>query len=143
MMIRIMICDDQAIARHGLQMILASAPDLEVIGQASDGQEAIELIPELKPDLVLMDLKMPVMNGIEATAKIRACCPDTKILVLTTFDDDQWLFDALRAGAGDGAGGPGGGGAPVAGRRRPRGGVRVAPPAAKDPRGAGRGGGML
>ena len=98
-MIRVLICDDQAIARHGLQMILASAPDLEVVGQAQDGQEAVELTAQLTPDVVLMDLKMPRMNGVQATRRIRSSDPDVQVLVLTTYDADEWVFDAIRAGA--------------------------------------------
>ena len=98
-MIRVLICDDQAIARHGLQMILSSASDLEVIGQAADGQEAVDLIPTLMPDVVLMDLKMPRMNGVQATRWIRRHHPDIQVLVLTTYDADEWVFDAVRAGA--------------------------------------------
>ena len=99
-MIRVLICDDQAIARHGLQMILASAPDLEVVGQAQDGQEAVELTAQLTPDVVLMDLKMPRMNGVQATRRIRSSDPNVQVLVLTTYDADEWVFDAIRAGAG-------------------------------------------
>ncbi|MCB9159349.1 MAG: response regulator transcription factor [Caldilineaceae bacterium] len=98
-MIRVLICDDQAIARHGLQMILASAPDLKVVGQAQDGQEAVELTAQLAPDVVLMDLKMPRLNGVQATRRIRSQSPDTQVLVLTTYDADEWVFDAIRAGA--------------------------------------------
>ena len=98
-MIRVLICDDQAIARHGLQMILASAPDLEVVGQAQDGQEAVELTAQLAPDVVLMDLKMPRLNGVQATRRIRSQFPDVQVLVLTTYDADEWVFDAIRAGA--------------------------------------------
>ena len=98
-MIRVLICDDQAIARHGLQMILASAPDLKVVGQAQDGQEAVELTAQLAPDVVLMDLKMPRLNGVQATRRIRSQSPDTQVLVLTTYDADEWVFNAIRAGA--------------------------------------------
>ena len=98
-MIRVLICDDQAIARHGLQMILASAPDLKVVGQAQDGQEAVELTAQLAPDVVLMDLKMPRLNGVQATRRIRSQFPDVQVLVLTTYDADEWVFDAIRAGA--------------------------------------------
>ncbi len=98
-MIRVLICDDQAIARHGLQMILSTAPDLQIIGQAQDGQEALDLVAQQQPDLVLMDLKMPKMNGVQATRLIRQRFPAVQVLVLTTYDADEWVFDAVRAGA--------------------------------------------
>jgi NarL family two-component system response regulator LiaR len=96
---KVIICDDQAIVREGLELLLKLEKDMEVVGLAQDGAEALDLVAETRPDLVLMDLKMPGMNGVEATRKIRALHPDTKILVLTTFDDDEWVFDAIRAGA--------------------------------------------
>lgn len=96
---RILICDDQAIVRDGLEMLLKLEKDMQIAGKAEDGAHAVELTAQCKPDVVLMDLKMPVMNGVEATREIRARFPDTKILVLTTYDDDEWLMDALRAGA--------------------------------------------
>lgn len=96
---KIVICDDQAVVRDGLALLLKLERDFEVVGAASDGAEALELVARHQPDLVLMDLKMPGMNGIEATRQIRARYPDVKVLVLTTYDDDEWLFDALRAGA--------------------------------------------
>jgi DNA-binding NarL/FixJ family response regulator len=98
-MIRVIICDDQAIIRDGLEMLLKLENDIEVLGQAQDGAEAFALVEKLRPDLVLMDLKMPGLNGIEATRQIRAAYPQVKVLVLTTYDDDEWLFDAIRAGA--------------------------------------------
>jgi two-component system, NarL family, response regulator LiaR len=98
-MIRVLICDDQAIARHGLQMILSTAPDLQVVGQAEDGQAALELIAQIQPDLVLMDLKMPKLNGVQATRIIKQRFPAVHVLVLTTYDADEWVFDAVRAGA--------------------------------------------
>ena len=98
-MIRVLICDDQALARHGLQMILSTAPDLQIIGQAQDGQEAVDLVAQHHPDLVLMDLKMPRMNGVQATRLIRQRFPAVQVLVLTTYDADEWVFDAVRAGA--------------------------------------------
>lgn len=98
-MIRVLICDDQAIARHGLQMILSTAPDIQIIGQAQDGQEALDLIAQHQPDLVLMDLKMPKLNGVQATRLIRQRFPAVQVLVLTTYDADEWVFDAVRAGA--------------------------------------------
>jgi len=97
---RILLCDDQAVVRDGLEMLLKLERDFEVVATASDGAEAVELTAKHSPDLVLMDLKMPGMNGIEATRQIRAHHPEVKVLVLTTYDDDQWVFDAIRAGAG-------------------------------------------
>lgn len=98
-MIRVLICDDQEVVREGLQVILNSAPDLEVVGLARDGAEALELLPQTSPDLVLMDLKMPGMNGIQATREIRNHYPQVRVLVLTTYDADEWVFDAIRSGA--------------------------------------------
>lgn len=96
---KIIICDDQAVIRDGLEMLLTLEKDFEVIGTAQDGAEAVELVSKNQPDLVLMDLKMPGMNGIEATRQIRTNFPEVKVLVLTTYDDDEWVFDAIRAGA--------------------------------------------
>lgn len=98
-MIRILICDDQAIARQGLQVLLETAPDISVVGTAQDGKEATEQVQRHLPDLVLMDLKMPRMNGVQATRWIREHHPDVKVLVLTTYDTDDWVFDSLRNGA--------------------------------------------
>ncbi|RIK29207.1 MAG: DNA-binding response regulator [Anaerolineae bacterium] len=96
---KILLCDDQAVIRDGLEMLLTLEKDMQVIGSASDGAEALELAAQKRPDLILMDLKMPGVNGIEATRQLRAKFPEIKILVLTTYDDDEWLFDAIRAGA--------------------------------------------
>ena len=96
---KIIICDDQAVVRDGLELLLSLEKDFQVVGCAQDGAEAVELTARHQPDLVLMDLKMPGMNGIEATRQIRARFPHVKVLVLTTYDDDEWLFDAIRAGA--------------------------------------------
>ena len=96
---KIVICDDQAIMRDGLEMLLNLEKDIQVVGLAQDGAEAVEQVAQHQPDLVLMDLKMPGMNGIEATRQIRARYPAVKVLVLTTYDDDEWVFDAIRAGA--------------------------------------------
>jgi DNA-binding NarL/FixJ family response regulator len=96
---KILLCDDQAVIRDGLEMLLTLEKDFQVVGSAQDGQEALELVGKKSPDLVLMDLKMPGMNGIEATREIRKKYPDIKILVLTTYDEDEWVFDAIRAGA--------------------------------------------
>jgi DNA-binding NarL/FixJ family response regulator len=98
-MIKILICDDQEIVCEGLQRILEAEPDFLVVGIAHDGQEALEAAEKLLPDLVLMDLKMPVMNGIQATRKLRERFPQVQVLVLTTYADDEWLFDAIRSGA--------------------------------------------
>lgn len=98
-MIKVIVCDDQAIIRDGLEMLLKLEKDIEVVGQAQDGAEAVEMVKKAQPDLVLMDLKMPGLNGIEATRQIRATYPQVRVLVLTTYDDDEWVFDAIRAGA--------------------------------------------
>jgi DNA-binding NarL/FixJ family response regulator len=96
---KILLCDDQAVIRDGLEMLLTLEKDFQVVGTAQDGAEAVELAAQKMPDLILMDLKMPGTNGIEATRQIRARFPEMKILVLTTYDDDEWVFDAIRAGA--------------------------------------------
>jgi DNA-binding NarL/FixJ family response regulator len=80
-------------------MLLKLEPDIQVVGTAEDGAAALELVAGTRPDLVLMDLKMPVMNGVEATRQIKKAYPEVKVLVLTTYDDDEWVFDAIRAGA--------------------------------------------
>ena len=95
----VLICDDQALIRDSLELLLKLEQDITVVGQAQDGAEAVELTAQHQPDLVLMDLKMPGMNGIEATRQIHARWPQIKVLVLTTYDDDVWVFDAIRAGA--------------------------------------------
>jgi DNA-binding NarL/FixJ family response regulator len=97
--IRILLCDDQDIVTEGMGVILRSIRDFQVVGVAHDGAQAIELCQQLQPDLVLMDLRMPIMNGIQATRKLRQQFPQVKVLVLTTYDDDEWVFDAIRAGA--------------------------------------------
>jgi DNA-binding NarL/FixJ family response regulator len=98
-MIRVLLCDDQALVREGLRAILGTAPQLEVVGVAADGASAVELARKLQPDLVLMDLNMPGMTGIQATRLIREELPHVKVLALTTYDADEWVFDAIRAGA--------------------------------------------
>jgi DNA-binding NarL/FixJ family response regulator len=97
-MIRVLIADDQALVRDGFSMILSAQPDLQVVGEAADGQEAILAARELRPDVVMMDIRMPNVDGIQATATI---CRETpaKVLVLTTFDLDEYVYEALRAGA--------------------------------------------
>ncbi len=98
-MIKVLICDDQVVVCEGLRAILSTAPGIQVVGIGNDGEEALKLVEALHPDLVLMDLKMPIMNGIEATRFIRQRFPDVKVLVLTTYDFDEWVFDAIRSGA--------------------------------------------
>jgi DNA-binding NarL/FixJ family response regulator len=98
-MIRVIICDDQEVVCQGLKAILGTADNLEVIGVSNNGLEALELIEKNGADVVLMDLKMPVMNGIHATREIKEKYPHVKVLVLTTYDADAWLFDAIRNGA--------------------------------------------
>jgi len=97
--IRIVIADDQMLFREGLRTLLSTRPDLEIVGEAADGEEAVALVETLRPAVVLMDLRMPRLDGIQATARIRERWPSVAILVLTTFDDDANLFGALRAGA--------------------------------------------
>ena len=99
---RILIVDDHVVFRHGVISILTSAkaqPELEVVGEAADGGEAMERVRELAPDLVLMDIHMPRVNGIEATRQIKAVFPQTKVIMLTVSDDDQDLFAAIKSGA--------------------------------------------
>jgi two-component system, NarL family, response regulator LiaR len=99
-MIRVVICDNQDIVREGLQLILETDPSIQVVGLARDGAEAVEKVEQLKPHLVLMDLKMPVMNGIQATQIIKdRYGAAVYVLVLTTYDGDEWVFDAIRSGA--------------------------------------------
>ncbi len=97
--IRIVIAEDQASVRRGAMMLLSMEPDMEVVGQARNGVEAVELALLLHPDVVLMDLHMPVKGGVAATREITKARPDTQILVLTTLDDDETVFEAVRAGA--------------------------------------------
>jgi DNA-binding NarL/FixJ family response regulator len=99
--VRVLIADDQQLIRAGFRMILAAEPDIEVVGEASTGAEAVALTRELRPDVVLMDIRMPELDGIEATRRILAQTPaaQTSVLILTTFDLDEYVYDALRAGA--------------------------------------------
>jgi DNA-binding NarL/FixJ family response regulator len=97
--IRVLICDDQHVVCEGLRAILGTAPQIEVVGLAHDGAEAVELATARHPDVVLMDLKMPLVDGVQATREIRTRCPGVRVLVLTTYDFDEWVFDAIRAGA--------------------------------------------
>lgn len=98
-MIKIIIADDQEIVCEGLKKILQSDPEIKVIGIANNGQQALDLVHHQTPDLVLMDLQMPIMNGLQAIRQLRKTHPDLPVIVLTTYMDDKWLFDAIRAGA--------------------------------------------
>jgi len=98
-MTNVLIVDDQALVRVGLRKILEVEPDTFVVGEAADGGEAVRESRRLRPDVVLMDVRMPVLDGIEATRRIIAALPETKVLVLTTFGLDEYVFEALRAGA--------------------------------------------
>ena len=98
-MIRVLIADDQMMVREGFSVLLGAMPDIEVVGEAVNGREAVERVRELAPDVVLMDIRMPEMNGIEATREIVAADGAAKVLVLTTFDLDEYVVEALRAGA--------------------------------------------
>ncbi|MDX3450804.1 response regulator transcription factor [Streptomyces sp. ME02-8801-2C] len=96
---RVVVADDQTVVREGIVMLLGLLPGIEVVGAAGDGDEAVQLVAQLAPDVVLMDLRMPRCDGVEATRRIRAEYPGTQVVVLTTFADDESLFRALRAGA--------------------------------------------
>jgi len=98
-MIRVLIADDQRVVREGLSMVLALMKGVEVVGAAADGAEAIALVQSVRPDVVLMDLRMPRCDGVEATRRLRAEAPEVKVVVLTTYSDDRSVLDALRAGA--------------------------------------------
>lgn len=97
--VRVLLVDDQALFREALGTLLSVRDDIEVVGQAADGQQALRQAAALAPDVVLMDLRMPVLDGIAATRRLRADQPDVRVLALTTFDDDEEVFAALRAGA--------------------------------------------
>ncbi|MEW1909512.1 response regulator transcription factor [Kitasatospora sp. NPDC085895] len=96
---RVVVADDQTVVREGIVMLLGLLPGIEVVGAAADGEEVVRLVAELAPDVVLMDLRMPRCDGVEATRRIRAGHPGTEVVVLTTYADDDSLFPALRAGA--------------------------------------------
>ncbi len=98
-MIRVLIADDQELIRQSLSFVLDAQADIEMVGTASDGREAIELVRKEKPDVVLMDIRMPEVDGVECTRLIKSAYPQIKVIILTTFDDDEYVFGALRYGA--------------------------------------------
>ena len=99
MTIRVLVVDDQSMVRAGLRMLLATEPDIEVVAEAGDGREAVAQAARFHPDVVLMDIRMPVLDGLEATRRILAADDSARVLVLTTFNLDEYVFEALRAGA--------------------------------------------
>jgi DNA-binding NarL/FixJ family response regulator len=99
MSIRVLLVDDQALFREGLETLLSIHKDIQVIGQASNGEEAVDLALKLHPHVILMDMQMPVLNGVGATRRLKQSLPDCRVIALTTFDDKETVFDALRAGA--------------------------------------------
>ncbi|MDI3326984.1 MAG: response regulator transcription factor [Alicyclobacillaceae bacterium] len=99
MSVGVLLVDDHALFRQGVRTILETSPDLSVVGEAANGKQAVELYPELRPDVVLMDIRMPVMSGLEAIRQLRALDPKAKILILTVSEEDEDLFEAIRAGA--------------------------------------------
>ena len=99
MTIRVLLCDDQALVRGGFRMILETQPDLEVVGEAGNGADAVELARQLKPDIVLMDIRMPGLDGIEATRRTMLASPGTRVMMLTTFGEDGYVWQAMKAGA--------------------------------------------
>ena len=98
-MIGVLIADDQALIRAGFRLIVELEPGMEVVGEAEDGRQAVELARELRPDVVLMDIRMPGMDGIEATRRLAQAGSDARVLVLTTFDLDEYVYEAMKAGA--------------------------------------------
>ncbi|EEP70616.1 two-component system response regulator [Micromonospora sp. ATCC 39149] len=98
-MIRALVVDDQGLVRAGIRVLLDTAPDIEVVGEAADGHNAVRLVERLRPDVVLMDIRMPRVDGIEATRRLLAAAPLTNVLILTTFADDDSVYGALSAGA--------------------------------------------
>jgi DNA-binding NarL/FixJ family response regulator len=99
MTVRVVLADDQPLVRSGLRVLIADTPDLEVVGEAANGEEAVRLAEEVSPDVIVMDIRMPGMNGIEATSLVTSGPGATRVLVLTTFDEDDYVYGALRAGA--------------------------------------------
>lgn len=99
MVIRVLLVDDQALFREGLSTLLSMKEDIEIVGEAGNGQEALESARDLNPDVILMDLRMPVLDGVAATRRLKESNHPARVIVLTTFDDDETIFDGLRAGA--------------------------------------------
>jgi DNA-binding NarL/FixJ family response regulator len=99
MSIRVLLADDQALFREGLETLLSVHKDIQVVGQAVNGQEAVELALKLRPDVILMDMQMPILNGVGATRRLKQALANCRVIVLTTFNDKEMIFDALRAGA--------------------------------------------
>ena len=99
MTVRVLVVDDQRLVREGIASLLGLQPGIAVVGMAADGREAVERAVELTPDVVLMDVRMPAMDGVDAVAVLRRRCPSTRVVMLTTFDDEQYVVSALRAGA--------------------------------------------
>jgi len=97
--IRVLLADDQQLMREGLRVLLDLIPDIRVVGEAGDGVEAVERTRQLRPDVVLMDVRMPVLDGVAATRRLHDASPEVKVIILTTFDDDEYVFEGLRAGA--------------------------------------------
>ena len=99
MTIRVLLVDDQELFREGLETLLSVHRDIQVVGQACNGREAVEVAARLRPDVVLMDVRMPVLDGVRATRLLKEAQPECRVIVLTTLADDEYIFDALRAGA--------------------------------------------
>jgi DNA-binding NarL/FixJ family response regulator len=99
MTIGVLIVDDQSLFREGLRTLLSVQPDIDVVGEAGNGEEALRIAVQVRPNVILMDLRMPVMNGVTATQRLREILPQSRVIVLTTFDDDENVFEGLRAGA--------------------------------------------
>jgi DNA-binding NarL/FixJ family response regulator len=97
--VRVLLCDDQALVRSGFRMVLEAREDMEVVGEAENGADALQLAARCRPDVILMDVRMPVMDGVEATRRLARTGTSARIVILTTFDSDEYVYEALRAGA--------------------------------------------
>ena len=98
-MIRVMIAEDQELIRESLGIVLDANPDMEVVGMAADGRQVLDMIPDSRPDVILMDIRMPGMDGVECTRQVKEKYPGVFVIVLTTFDDDEYVYGALKYGA--------------------------------------------